>query len=247
MILKDKIALVTGGSKGIGRSICLCLAKAGAKVVVNYSQDNIAAEGVVEEIKSNRGEALSIKADVASSLNVKEMLDQIVKIYGKIDILINNAGILRDGYLMLMKEEDWDKVIATNLKGVFNCCRAAVRPMIAQRSGKIINIVSPSAITGRAGQTNYSASKGGVISFTKSLARELAGFNININAVSPGVIETEMLKGVPQKIQDELIGMIPMGRFGRAEDVAGAVIFLASDDASYITGQIISVDGGIAI
>jgi len=237
MILKDKVALVTGGSKGIGRAICLVFAKAGAKIVINYSSDTTAAEAAADEIKKAGGEAIAIKADV----------DQTIKVYGRIDILVNNAGVVKDGYLMLMKEEDWDRVIATNLKGVFNCCRAAVRQMIAQKGGKIINIVSPSAITGRAGQTNYSASKGGIISFTKSLARELANFKINVNAVSPGVIETEMLKTIPQKIHDELLGMIPLGRFGRPEEVADVVTFLASDEASYITGQIISADGGITI
>ncbi|MBI5180472.1 MAG: 3-oxoacyl-[acyl-carrier-protein] reductase [Nitrospirae bacterium] len=247
MILKDKVALVTGGSKGIGRAICLALAKAGAKIVINYSSDSSTAEAVANEIKKAGWEAIAIKADVASSIATKEMLDQTIKVYGRIDILVNNAGIIKDGYLMLMKEEDWDRVIATNLKGVFNCCRAAVRPMIAQKNGSIINIVSPSAITGRPGQTNYSASKGGIISFTKSLARELACFKINVNAVSPCVIETEMIKEIPQKVYDELMAMIPIGRLGKPEEVAEVVTFLASDEASYITGQIISVDGGITI
>ncbi len=247
MILKDKVALVTGGSKGIGRAICLNFAKAGAKVIINYSSDNNAAEAAAEEIKKTGGESIAIKADVASSTAAKEMLDQTIKVYGRIDILVNNAGVIKDGYLMLMKEEDWDRVIATNLKGVFNCCRAVVRQMIAQKSGRIINIVSPSAITGRAGQTNYSASKGGIISFTKSLARELANFKINVNAVSPGVIETEMLKAIPQKAHNELLGMIPLGRFGMPQEVADVAAFLASDESAYITGQIISVDGGITI
>ena len=247
MILKDKVALVTGGSKGIGRAICLNFAKAGAKVIINYSSDNNAAEAAAEEIKKTGGESIAIKADVASSTAAKEMLDQTIKVYGRIDILVNNAGVIKDGYLMLMKEEDWDRVIATNLKGVFNCCRAVVRQMIAQKSGRIINIVSPSAITGRAGQTNYSASNGGIISFTKSLARELANFKINVNAVSPGVIETEMLKAIPQKAHNELLGMIPLGRFGMPQEVADVAAFLASDESAYITGQIISVDGGITI
>ncbi len=247
MILKNKVAIVTGGSKGIGRAICLAFSKAGARVVVNYSSDSSAADAAEDEIKKAGGEAIAIKADVASSIATKEMLDQTIKVYGRIDILVNNAGVIKDGYLMLMKEEDWDRVIATNLKGVFNSCRAAVRPMIAQKNGRIINIVSPSAITGRAGQTNYSASKGGIISFTKSLARELASFKINVNAVSPGVIETEMTREIPQKVYDELLSMIPLGRFGKPEEVAEAVTYLASDEASYITGQIISVDGGITI
>jgi 3-oxoacyl-[acyl-carrier protein] reductase len=240
-----KAALVTGGSKGIGKAISFALARRGAFVVVNYGSDDAAAEKTVSEIVEAGGKAVAVKADVADTAQVEEMFGRIRKDPGRLDILVNNAGIIRDKLLMFMGEDDWERVIATNLKGVYTTSKSASRLMIGQKYGKIVNIVSPSAIVGRAGQTNYAAAKGGVISFTKSLARELARFNIYVNAVSPGVIDTDMLKDIPEEVKESFLTAIPMKRFGTPEEVTGAVLFLASEKSNYITGQIISVDGGL--
>ncbi|MBU4310756.1 3-oxoacyl-[acyl-carrier-protein] reductase [bacterium] len=247
MRLKNKVALVTGGGRGIGRAISLALAKEGAKVCVNYFHSKDAAEEVVKRIKENGGEAISHKADVSKLEAVNRMVEEINKQFGRIDILVNNAGLNIDKYLMIMNEEEWDKVIDVNLKGTFNCSKAVSRVMIGQRSGNIINISSVSAISGTAGQTNYSAAKGGMISFTKSLARELAPFDIRVNALAPGLIETEMVKKMPKEMLDRILEITPLKRVGKPEEVAKAVIFLVSEEAGYITGQVIRVDGGLAM
>ncbi len=213
--------------------------------MINYGSDDAAAEKTVSEIIEAGGRAVAVKADVADTVQVEEMFGRIRKDPGRLDILVNNAGIIRDKLLMFMGEQDWEQVIGTNLKGVYTTSKSASRLMIGQKYGKIINIVSPSAIVGRAGQTNYAAAKGGVISFTKSLARELARFNIYVNAVSPGVIDTEMLKDIPEEVKESFLSAIPMKRFGTPEEVTGAVLFLASEKSNYITGQVISVDGGL--
>ena len=240
-----KTALVTGGSKGIGRAISMALAARGAYVVVNYASDNAAAEKTVSDIKGAGGEAVAVKADVADARETEALFGMIRKDPGRLDILVNNAGIIRDKLLMFMGPEDWDRVIAVNLTGVYNTARSASRLMIGQKYGKIVNIVSPSAIVGRAGQTNYAAAKGGVIAFTKSLARELARFSIWVNAVSPGIIETEMLESIPEDVKESFLDAVPMGRFGTPDEVTGAVLFLASERSNYITGQVICVDGGL--
>jgi 3-oxoacyl-[acyl-carrier protein] reductase len=240
-----KAALVTGGSKGIGRAISLALAARGAYVVVNYASDDDAAEKTVSDITEAGGAAVAVKADVADTAGVEGMFGRIRKDPGRLDILINNAGIIRDKLLMFMGPDDWDRVIAVNLTGVYNTAKSASRIMIGQKYGKIVNIVSPSAIVGRAGQTNYAAAKGGVIGFTKSLARELARFSIWVNAVSPGIIQTEMLSGIPEEVKDTFLKAVPMGRFGTPDEVTGAVLFLASERSNYITGQILCVDGGL--
>ena len=240
-----KAALVTGGSKGIGRAISMALAARGAYVVVNYASDNAAAEKTVSDIKGAGGEAVAVKADVADARETEALFGMIRKDPGRLDILVNNAGIIRDKLLMFMGPEDWDRVIAVNLTGVYNTARSASRLMIGQKYGKIVNIVSPSAIVGRAGQTNYAAAKGGVIAFTKSLARELARFSIWVNAVSPGIIETEMLESIPEDVKESFLDAVPMGRFGTPDEVTGAVLFLASERSNYITGQVICVDGGL--
>lgn len=247
MRLKNKVALVTGGGRGIGRAISLALAKEGAKVCVNYFHSKDAAEEVVKRIKENGGEAISHKADVSKLEAVNRMVEEINKQFGRIDILVNNAGLNIDKYLMIMNEEEWDKVIDVNLKGTFNCSKAVSRVMIGQRSGNIINISSVSAISGTAGQTNYSAAKGGMISFTKSLARELAPFDIRVNALAPGLIETEMVKKMPKEMLDRILEITPLKRVGKPEEVAKAVIFLVSEEAGYITGQVIKIDGGLAM
>lgn len=241
--MQGRVALITGGTKGIGRAIALSLAREGVRVYANYSSDEAAAEALRKEIKEFSISV--IKADVSKKGEVERMFQSIISEAGRLDILVNSAGIIKDGLLMLMSDENWHRVIDINLNGVFYCSRASLRPMIERRWGRIINIISPSAISGRAGQCNYSASKGGVLSFTKSLARETARLGITVNAVSPGVIETELTSQMPEKTKKEFLGMIPMGRFGKPEDVAHAVRFLASDSASYITGEIISVDGGL--
>lgn len=240
-----KVALVTGGTKGIGKAIALSLAGYEARVIVNYALDVEKAEQTRKEIEKINGFGLAFRADVSNSEEVQEMIDSIVKKIGKLDILVNNAGITKDSLLFSMKDDDWKKVIDINLTGVYNCCKAALRPMIAGHWGRIVNIISPSALLGRTGQTNYSASKGGILSFTRSLAREVARLGITVNAISPGVIETDLTKNLHEKVRDDLLNMIPLKRFGTPEEIAQAVNFLVSEKAGYITGTFIAVDGGL--
>ncbi len=244
--LEGKVAVVTGASRGIGRAIALELAKRGAAVVVNYNRAAEKAQEVVEAIRAAGGQAEAFQADVAEFQQAKALIDFTVKTFGGIQILVNNAGITRDNLIMLMKEEDWDAVIATNLKGTFNCSKAAVRPMMRKRWGRIINISSVAGTIGNPGQTNYSASKAGQIGFTKALAREVASRNITVNAIAVGYIETDIWEGVPDEAREQILQMIPLGRKGEPEEVAYAVAFLASDQAAYITGQVIGVNGGMA-
>lgn len=244
-MLEGKAALVTGASRGIGRAIAIRLAEAGADVAVNYSGSEQAAEEVVRHIESLGRRAFKVKADVASSAQVEEMVKQVLDQFGKLDILVNNAGITRDNLIMRMKEEEFDQVMNTNLKGVFNCIKAVTRPMMKQRSGKIINISSVVGVLGNPGQANYVAAKAGVIGLTKSAARELASRNIAVNAVAPGFIETDMTDKLTTEQREQMLQQIPAARLGKPEDIARVVRFLASDDAAYMTGQTIHVDGGM--
>ncbi len=244
-MLNGKIALVTGGSRGIGSSICLELAKAGATVIVNYSNSKESASKVLEEIKGNNGSGEIIGFDVSDSSLVDESIKSLIEKYNKIDILVNNAGITRDSLFMRMKEDQWDEVFEINIKGVFNCTKNVVRTMVKNQYGKIINITSVVGEMGNPGQVNYSSTKSGLIGFTKSLAKELGGKNINVNAVSPGFIETEITDVLSDAIKNKYKEIIPLSRFGKAEDVAKAVLFLASDDSSYITGEVLKINGGL--
>ena len=246
-MLTGKNALVTGAGRGIGKAIALELAANGAFVIVHYNGSQAAAEQTVSEIKEAGGDAVAYQCNVSDFESCKEMIDTLIKEYKHIDILVNNAGITRDDLLMRMKEEDFDAVINTNLKGTFNTIRHMSRYFLKQRSGKIINISSVSGILGNAGQSNYSASKAGVIGLTKAVAREMASRGINVNAVAPGFVETEMTDVLSDSVKEGLLGQIPLGRTGKAEDIAKAVAFLASPAADYITGQVLSVDGGMAI
>ncbi len=243
--MSNLVALVTGGTKGIGKAIARSLAYKGIRVYMNYSSDTQAAEATLSELIAENRSAAIIQADVSDQEQVNAMIETIVQKEGRLDILVNNAGIIKDGLLMLMPDKNWHKVIEVNLNSVFYCSKSVLRPMISSRWGRIINIISPSALMGRAGQTNYAASKGGVLSFTRSLAREVGRYGITVNAVSPGVIATELTKNMDEKIRQEFISMIPAGRFGSPEEVAHAVSFLASNEAGYITGEYISVDGGL--
>jgi 3-oxoacyl-[acyl-carrier protein] reductase len=245
MKLKDKVAIVTGGTRGIGRAISLLFAEEGAKVIANFSKDVGAAENLMKEAESKGLKIRLFKADVTQFDQVKEMAEETFAQYGRIDILVNNVGLIRDNLLMLMSDEDWDSLIKTNLTSLFYCCKTVIRKMIPERQGKIINISSVSGILGTAGQTNYAATKGGVISFTKSLARELGSFNIHVNAVAPGLIESEVISKMPKEKVEAIIKSTSLGRMGKTEEVAKAVLFLASDDSNYVTGQTIVVDGGI--
>ncbi len=244
MKLENKVALVTGGAQGIGRAIALLLVREGAKVAI--SDVNLArVQETSEEIQAQGKEALAVGGNVANAQEAEAMVQKTMEKFGRIDILVNNAGITRDQVLLRMKEEDWDSVLSVNLKGIFNCTKAALRPLLKQKGGKIINIASVTGQMGNAGQANYAASKAGVIGFTKSIAREYASRNIQVNAVAPGFIDTAMTQAIPQKDRDFLIQQIPAGRLGTPEDIAEAVVFLASPAADYITGQVLGVNGGM--
>ncbi|MBO8155272.1 MAG: 3-oxoacyl-[acyl-carrier-protein] reductase [Bacillaceae bacterium] len=246
-MLEGKAALVTGASRGIGRAIALELAKAGAKVAVNYAGSEQKAQEVVEEIEKSGGEAIKIQANVASSDDVNAMVKEVIQTFGSLDILVNNAGITRDNLLMRMKEEEFDEVIDTNLKGVFLCTKAVTRQMMRQKAGRIINIASIVGVAGNPGQANYVAAKAGVIGLTKTTAKELASRNILVNAVAPGFITTDMTDKLPEDSREEMLSQIPLNRLGKPEDIARVVRFLASDDASYMTGQTLHVDGGMVM
>lgn len=246
-MLNDKVAVVTGASRGIGRAIAVKLAKEGAAVIVNYNGSTAKAEEVVAEIVNAGGKAEAYQCNVAEFDKAAELMSDVIKKYGKVDILVNNAGITRDNLMMKMSEEDFDAVISTNLKGTFNCIKHVSRQMLKQKSGRIINISSVSGVMGNAGQVNYAASKAGVIGMTKSVARELASRGITANAVAPGFICTEMTDVLSDTVKGAITETIPMRQFGQVEDVANTVAFLASEEARYITGQVICVDGGMAM
>lgn len=245
MKLAGKVAVVTGASRGIGRSIAIELAKQGADIVVNYAGSVDRANEVVKEIVALGRKAISIQCDVSDGDSVNAMMKEALEAFGSIDILVNNAGITRDNLLMRMKDSEWDDVINTNLKGVFLCTKAVTRPMMKQRKGRIINITSIVGVTGNPGQANYVAAKAGVIGFTKTTAKELAQRNITVNAVAPGFITTDMTDKLTEEVKNSMLTQIPLGQFGRPEDIANAVVFLASEDSSYITGQTLHIDGGM--
>lgn len=247
MKLEGLCALVTGASRGIGREIALELARQGANVAVNYVGNEAKARETVEEIEKMGRKAFAVKADVSSADEVSEMVKKTIAEFGRLDILVNNAGITKDNLLMRMKEEEWDAVIDTNLKGVFLCTKAVTRQMMKQRKGRIINIASIVGVSGNAGQANYVAAKAGVIGLTKTTARELASRGITVNAVAPGFISTDMTDQLSEEIKAGMLKQIPLGRFGEPGDVAKMVAFLASDDADYITGQTIHIDGGMVM
>ncbi len=246
-IFDNKVALVTGGSRGIGKAIAIALGTEGANTVVTYRSSASDANDVVAEIKKCGKEALAFQSDASSFDQSREIVEKVVAMFGKLDILVNNAGITKDGLLMRMTEQDWDDVIMTNLKSVFNFSKAATRPMMSQRSGKIINITSISGIVGNAGQANYAASKAGIVGFTKSLAKELGSRNIQVNAVAPGFVETDMTAKLNDAQRKALAEAIPLKRTAAPGEIAGVVKFLASSDADYITGQVICVDGGMVM
>jgi len=250
MCLEDKVAIVTGASRGIGRAIALELARSGCAVAVNdvdLPDNRQAALELVELLQKSGVRAMAVMANVADSAAVEKMVEEVAAHFGRVDILVNNAGITRDNLLMRMKEADWDQVLDINLKGAFNCCKAVVKIMMKQRSGRIVNIASVVGLMGNPGQTNYAASKAGLIGFSKSLARETASRNITVNAVAPGFINTVMTRDLNEAAREAMLRQVPLGRMGEAEDVAKAVKFLVSDAAAYITGQTLAVDGGMVM
>ena len=242
-----RVAIVTGASRGIGRAVAMELALGGAKVVVNYRQNAAAAQEVVEHIRAGGGEAIAVEGDVSQHGAAEALVEAAIKSFGRLDILVNNAGIARDALVMRMSEADWEAVLATNLKGAFLCTRAALRPMLRARWGRIINVASVVGIMGNAGQANYAAAKAGLIGLTRAVAREVGSRGITVNAVAPGFIETEMTAALPDGLRQEVMKQIVLGRFGQPSDVAAVVSFLASERASYITGQVLNVDGGMVM
>ena len=246
-MLNGKVAVITGASRGIGKAIAVSMAKEGATVVINYNGSKERAEEVKKEIEANGGKAGVYQCDVSDFAACEAFMKDVIKEYGRVDILVNNAGITRDGLLMAMTEEDFDQVLDTNLKGAFNCIRFCSRQMLKQKGGRIINMSSVSGVAGNAGQVNYAASKAGIIGMTKATAKELASRHITVNAIAPGFIETEMTDALGDKVKEAAVGQIPLGTFGKPEDVANLAVFLASDKAAYITGQVIHVDGGMVM
>ncbi len=245
---KDKKALVTGGLRGIGRAITLMLAEGKADIAIIDIGGEDLEESLREELSKFKSRLLVKRADVSNNQQVKTAVDEILQEFnGQLDILVNNAGITRDNLLLRMSEDEWDKVIAVNLKGVFNCTQACLRTMVKQKSGVIVNVASIVGIKGNAGQTNYSASKAGVVGFTKSLAKEVGSRGIRVNAVAPGFIETDMTRSLPDEVRSKVLPLIPLGRFGQVEEVASVVVWLASDFSSYLTGEVISIDGGLML
>ena len=247
MNLTGKVALVTGASRGIGQATAIDLAKAGADIVVNFIGNEAVAQKTVEAIEALGRKVIKIKADVGNAEDVQAMVDEAIAAFGHIDILVNNAGITRDGLLIRMKDSDWDDVLNINLKGVYLVTKAVAKLMVKQRAGRIINMTSVSGVTGNVGQANYAAAKAGVIGFTKTCAKELAARGITVNAVAPGFIETAMTDVLPEKIKEGIAATVPFGRMGQPEEIASVVTFLASDFASYITGQVLNVDGGMVM
>ncbi|MGF7185132.1 3-oxoacyl-[acyl-carrier protein] reductase [Desulfitispora alkaliphila] len=247
MTFNSKVAIVTGGSRGIGRAICLELARSGATVIVNYAGNEAAATEVIQKIEAGGGTAAAIKADVKNSDEVKNMIKEVTDQFGGVHILVNNAGVTRDNLMMRMKDSEWQDVIDINLSGVYNCTKSVIKLMLKQKYGRIINVTSVVGQIGNAGQANYSAAKAGVIGLTKSMARELASRQIRVNAVAPGYIDTDMTAQLSQDLKETIEGTVPLGRLGAPEDVAKAVAFLASDNANYITGQVLNVDGGMVM
>jgi 3-oxoacyl-[acyl-carrier protein] reductase len=247
MQFAQRVAVVTGASRGIGRAVALELGRGGASVVVNYHTQAAAAEKVVESIRAAGGQAMAFQADVGEFGAAEALIKSAIQHFGDLHILVNNAGITRDGLIMTQPEQDWDDVLRTNLKSTFNCSKVAVRHMLRQRYGRVINISSVAGLMGNAGQTGYSASKAGQIGFTKALAREVAPRGITVNAIAAGYIETEIWSDVPQAAKDSVQGLIPLARIGQPEEVAHAVAFLASDKAAYITGHVLTVDGGMTM
>ena len=247
MVFEGKIAIITGSGKGIGKEIALELAKGGAKCVINYASSAAGAEQTVNQIKEMGGDAYAYKCDVSDYAEVEKMIADVLEHYGRIDILVNNAGITKDNLMLKMTEEDFEAVIDINLKGAFNCMKAVTKPMMKQRYGRIINITSIVGVIGNAGQVNYSASKAGMIGMTKSAARELASRNITVNAVAPGFIQTDMTDVLSDAVKEQLLNQIPMKKLGQTSDIANAVCFLADEKASYITGQVLNVNGGMAM
>ncbi|MDD8018096.1 MAG: 3-oxoacyl-[acyl-carrier-protein] reductase [Bacteroidota bacterium] len=245
--LSEKIALITGGSRGIGRQIVLHLADSGANVAFTYRSRKEDADALVAEVQAKGQKAVAYQSNAADHAQSNEVVQQVIKEFGRLDILVNNAGITKDGLLMRMSEQDWDDVIQTNLKSVFNFTKAVCRQMMGQQAGKIINIASVVGVVGNAGQANYVASKAGVIGFTKSIAKELASRNIQVNAIAPGFIETEMTEKLNEKQKEAILGIIPQKRIAKPEEIASVVCFLASADSNYITGQVLCVDGGMAM
>jgi 3-oxoacyl-[acyl-carrier protein] reductase len=244
--MENRVAVVTGGSRGIGRAIALRIAARGARLVINYRSDEAAAR-VVDQIVAQGGQAIAVQADVSDGKEAQALIDAAKEAFGQVDILVNNAGTTRDTLLMRMSEEDWDVVIDTNLKGTFNCIKAVSRQMLRQRYGRIVNITSVAGLSGNVGQANYASAKAGLIGLTKTVAKELGSRGITCNAVAPGFVYTDLTASLPPELVQQAVDRTPLGRVGKAEDMAAAVLFLASDDASFITGQVLAVDGGLSI